>query len=168
MADTPRKAKTNTVDLPPTGARNPDPITDAAAAHPIEAGVGAAVGGASAGFAAGVAAGPAGAVAGGVAGGYAGKGIGELIDPTTEEAWYTDYYRTHHVAGKMEALDTFRPAFHYGVESGTRHPGKRFEELEPDLRSEWDKARGTCALNWDQARSAVRNAYYRTTTRKRG
>ncbi|MFT3879647.1 MAG: hypothetical protein QM703_08305 [Gemmatales bacterium] len=34
-------------DLPPRGNRNPDPITGAAGAHPIETGVGAALGGAA-------------------------------------------------------------------------------------------------------------------------
>src|SRR5215208_7191241 len=76
-----------TVDLPPRGDRNPDPITDAAGAHPIEAGVGTALGGAAAGLAAGAMAGPVGAVlgavVGGVAGGYGGKAVGEAIDPTT-------------------------------------------------------------------------------------
>jgi hypothetical protein len=41
------------VDLPPTGSRNPDPITDAPGAHPIEAGIGAAVAGAAGGVALG-------------------------------------------------------------------------------------------------------------------
>src|SRR5829696_9726496 len=77
-----------TVDLPPKGDRNPDPITDAAGAHPVEVGVGTALGGAAAGLAAGAAAGPIGAVigavVGGVAGGYGGKAVGEAIDPTTK------------------------------------------------------------------------------------
>src|SRR5262249_53448756 len=76
-------------DLPPEGRRNPAPITDAPGAHPIETGIGAAVAGAASGLAAGAVAGPAGAAigaaVGAVAGGLAGKGVGELIDPTTED-----------------------------------------------------------------------------------
>ena len=72
------------VDVPPTGSRNPDPITNAPGSHPIETGIGAAVGGAVSGAAVGSVAGPVGtaigAAAGAIAGGYAGKGIGELIE----------------------------------------------------------------------------------------
>ena len=71
-------------DLPPKGRRNPDPITNAPGAHPIETGIGAAVAGAASGLAVGAVAGPVaavvGAAAGAVAGGYAGKGVGEIID----------------------------------------------------------------------------------------
>lgn len=167
MASTPRKNKEKSVDLPPTGARNPDPITDAAGAHPIEAGAGAALGGAAAGFAAGMAAGPVGAVvgavAGGNAGGYAGKGIGELIDPTTEDEWFNEYHRTHHAtARKASTPDAIRPAYHYGIESGIRHDGKRFEEVESDLRSGWEKTKEAAAMSWDKARGVVRDAFDRT------
>src|SRR5580692_11156389 len=74
------------VDLPPTGRRNADPLTNAPGAHPVETGVGAAAIGAVSGMAAGAVAGPVGAAigaaVGAVAGGYAGKGVGEMIDPT--------------------------------------------------------------------------------------
>jgi len=55
----PRKS----VDVPPTGSRNPDPITDAPGSHPIETGIGAAVGGAATGAAVGTVAGPVGTAA---------------------------------------------------------------------------------------------------------
>ena len=84
------------VDLPPKGSRNPDPITDAPGSHPIETGIGAAVAGAVSGLAVGSVAGPVaaavGAAVGAVVGGYAGKGVGELIDPTTEDNWLRDHF----------------------------------------------------------------------------
>ena len=42
----PAKDPEKTVDLPPYGPRNPDPITDAPGSHPIETGVGAVLEGA--------------------------------------------------------------------------------------------------------------------------
>lgn len=65
--------------------QNLDPITDAAGAHPVGAGVGAA-GGALTGAAVGSLAGPLGTIAGGVmgavAGGLAGKEVAEKANPT--------------------------------------------------------------------------------------
>src|SRR5436309_1044233 len=84
------------VDLPPTGARNADPITGAPGSHPIETGIGAAAAGAATGMAVGAFTGPVGAAVGAavgaVAGGFAGKGIGEMIDPTLQDDWLRDNF----------------------------------------------------------------------------
>jgi hypothetical protein len=82
------KRSVKSVDVPPRGHPNRDPITKAPGAHPVEVGVGTALAGAAAGLAAGTLAGPVGtvvgAVVGGLAGGYGGKVVGEKIDPTIE------------------------------------------------------------------------------------
>ena len=59
------------VDLPPYGPRNPDPLTDAPGSHPIETGIGAALGGAATGAAIGIALGPPGVILGTVLGAVA-------------------------------------------------------------------------------------------------
>src|SRR5437660_4629980 len=102
-------------DLPPKGPSNPDPITGAPGSHPIETGVGAAVGGAATGMAVGSVAGPVGtaigAAAGAVAGGLAGKGIGELIDPTTEDNWLRDNFESRPYVKKGESFDRYHNAY---------------------------------------------------------
>jgi uncharacterized protein (TIGR02271 family) len=158
--------KKKTVDLPPKGARNADPITDAPGAHPIETGVGAGLGGAAAGLAIGAVGGPIGAVIGGivggaVAGGLAGKGVGELIDPTTEDTWLREYFgSTKHKRG--DSHEHYRDAYRYGLSSADTYHDRRFEDVEPDLRTGWEKNRGTSTLAWDDARDAVRHAFDRT------
>jgi len=159
---TERKKK---VDLPPKGPRNTDPISGAAGAHPIETGVGALVAGAAAGLGAGAVGGPVGAVigavGGAVVGGLAGKGVGELIDPTTEDTWREEYFNSHdHKKGRTH--EDYRAAYHYGVAACERHPGQRFEAAEGDLRSGWEKARGDSNMSWDEARGAAKDAFDRT------
>jgi len=156
-----------TVDLPPKGPRNPDPITDAPGAHPIETGIGAGLGGAAAGLAIGAVGGPVGAVIGGivggaVAGGLAGKGVGELIDPTTEDSWLREYFGTATTHKKGVTHDHYRDAYRYGLTSGATYRGRRFDDVETDLRSGWDRARGTSTMSWEDARGAVRHAFDRT------
>jgi len=156
-----------TADLPPTGSRNPDPITDAPGSHPIETGVGALVGGAASGAALGAVGGPVGAIVGGiiggaVAGGYAGKGVGELIDPTTEDNWLREYFGSESGKAAGATHDTYRPAYRYGMQAAGAHTGKRFEDVETDLRSGWEKSGGQAGMTWDQARGAARHAFDRT------
>src|SRR5436190_8798427 len=159
--------KEKKVDLPPKGPRNADPLTDAPGAHPIETGVGAAVGGAAAGAAVGAFGGPVGAVIGGivggaVAGGLAGKGIGELIDPTTEDVWLREYFGSRRDHPKGETHESYRNAYRYGLTASDRYPDRRFEDVEPDLRSGWTHGRGTSTMSWQDARGAVKDAFDRT------
>lgn len=146
---------------------NPDPITGAPGSHPVGTGVGAAGGGA-AGAAIGSVAGPigtaVGAVIGAVAGGFAGKGAAEMIDPTAEDAYWRENYRTRPYVEKGADYNTYAPAYRYGVESHQRFAGRRFEEVEPELRKDWEK-RGNVSLAWDKAKMAVRDSWEHITAR---
>jgi len=144
---------------------NPDPITGAPGSHPVGTGVGAAAAGA-AGAAIGSVAGPVGtavgAAVGAVAGGLAGKDAAEGINPTAEDAYWRQNYKTRPYASGATSYDEYAPAYRYGWESRSRYTGENFDEIEPELRTNWAAARGTCRLDWDKARPAVRDAWSRT------
>ena len=128
------------IDLPPRGDRNADPITDAAGAHPIETGIGAAAAGAVSGLAVGAFAGPVaaaiGAAVGAVAGGYAGKGIGEMIDPTTEDNWLRDNFASRPYVDEGDHFEDFQPAYRYVLRSN------RNTEIQVSIRL-WTMSRKT-------------------------
>jgi len=161
-----KKDPEKTVDVPPQGSRNPDPITDQPGSHPVETGIGAAVGGAASGMAIGAVAGPVGAAlgaaAGAVAGGLAGKGVGELIDPTTEDNWLRDNFSSRPYVRKGESFDDYESAYRYGGQAESQYRGKSFHDVERDLAGGWEKMKGKAALGWDRARDAVKDAYDRT------
>lgn len=48
---------------------------------------------------------------GAVAGGYAGKGIGELIDPTTEDNWLRDNLSSRPYVDEGDRFEDFHLAF---------------------------------------------------------
>lgn len=152
---------------------NPDPITGAPGSHPVGTGVGAAGGGA-AGAAAGaaigsvipgagtVAGGIIGAVVGAVGGGLAGKGVAENINPTAEDAYWRQNYKTRPYASSSDATyDDYGPAYQYGWESRARYSDRNYDEVEGDLASGWDKAKSNSRLGWDRAKAATRDAWDR-------
>lgn len=159
------RTREKTVDLPPAGSRNADPITDAPGAHPIEAGIGAAVAGAASGVALGAVAGPiaaaVGAAAGAVAGGYAGKGIGELIDPTTEDAWLRDHFRSRPYVEAGDSFEDFSPAFRYGALAEAKYGDAGIDLMDEQLRRDWEASKES-DMPWTRAKEAVRDAYDRT------
>jgi len=90
-----------------------------------------------------------------------GKGVAEAIDPTEEEAYWKQEFKTRPYA-KKATFDEYRPAYQYGWESQQRYSGKKFDEVETKLSREWETGRGESALSWAQARPAVRDAWDRT------
>jgi len=154
-----------TVDLPPTGSRNPDPITDAPGAHPIEAGIGAAIAGAAGGVALGAVAGPVAAAvaaaAGAVTGGYAGKGIGELIDPTTEDNWLRDHFESRPYVEEGDRFEDFAPAFRYGALAEAKYGDAGIDLMDEQLQREWEASKDS-DMPWTKAKEVVKDAYDRT------
>lgn len=144
---------------------NRDPITGEPGAHPVGTGVGAAAGGMAAGAAAGTVVGPVGTVigaaVGAVAGGLAGKGVAESVDPTVEDAYWRENYVNRPYVKQGDSFDDFGPAYRYGLDSYGRADGRTFDDLEPDLRRDWESNRGSSTLNWDRARLASRDSWQR-------
>jgi hypothetical protein len=143
---------------------NRDPITKEPGAHPAGVGMGGA-GGAAAGAAIGAAVGgPPGALVGGaigaVAGGLAGKGAAEAVNPTVEDAYWRDNYKTRPYASG-ETYDRWKPAYQHGWESYGKYKGKKFDEVEPTLRTDWEKRNDSKNLSWDKAKNATKDAWHR-------
>src|SRR5436190_19313775 len=95
---------------------NPDPITGAPGSHPLGTGIGAAGGGTTGAFicsAAGPVGTVVGAVVGAIAGGLAGKGVGEMIDPTSEDAYWRETFITRPYATGV-IYDEYAPAYRMG------------------------------------------------------
>ena len=143
---------------------NRDPISGAPGAHPIGTGAGAVSGGV-AGATIGMAAGPIGAAVGGVAGAVAGglavKGIAELVNPTKEEEYWRETYVREPYFTPGKNYDYYAPAYRTGWEGRVRYHGKRFEDVEPRLREDYERTRSKTNADWDQGRLAARAAWDR-------
>jgi hypothetical protein len=149
------------------------PVGHDSDSHPVAKGVGAAVGGVAGGVAGGAAAGAAvggmtgpvgaavGAVAGAVVGAMAGKGAAKAADPVAEDNYWRDNYSSRPYIASGASYDDYSPAYRYGVESYSRHPGRSFDEVEPDLGRDWHASRGGSSLEWEHAKHASRDAWHR-------
>jgi hypothetical protein len=159
------------VDLPPSGRRNADPISNAPGAHPIETGIGAAAVGAVSGMAVGAATGPVGAAigaaVGAVAGGYAGKGVGEMIDPTTEDSWLRENFETRPYVQHGDTFEKYQPAYRYGAEAECRYGANQFETIEGELEHDWHNRTDEPVMRWQHVRDAVKDSYDRTSQIRR-
>jgi phage tail tape-measure protein len=152
---------TKTVDA------NRDPLTGSPGAHPVGAGVGAAGGGAAGAAIGAAVGGPVGAavglVAGGIAGGLAGKWAAESVNPTAEDAYWRENYNSQPWVERTYTYDDYGPAFQSGYETYAKHhgTGRKFEEIEPEMRRDWDRVKGKSRLDWERAKVASRAAWER-------
>ncbi len=160
---------------------NRDPITGTPGSHPIGTGVGAAAGGAAAGIAgaaiAGAATGAAmtgpaapvgaaiGAVVGAVAGGLAGKSVAESVDPTAEDAYWRENYKSRpYAAGDVKVYEydrDYAPAYRHGYTAASKYSGRKYDDVESDLARGWEETKGESRLGWEKAKHATRDAWHR-------
>lgn len=144
---------------------NRDPLSGTPGSHPVGTGLGAAGGGVAGAAAGAVVGGPVGAVVGGaigaVVGGLTGKGVAEAVDPTVEDAYWRDNYKSRPYATGAASYDTYQPAYRHGWESYGRYDGRSFDDAEPDMRREWEASKHSADMGWDKAKDATRDAWHR-------
>ena len=149
---------------------NPDAITGSPGSHPVGTGIGAASGAAT-GAAVGAFGGPPGMIIGGISGaivgGLIGHGIGEAVDPTAEEAYWSDNYQDRPYVAEGHGYDTYQPYYEYGYTAASHNEGQKFEDVEPQLQKDYEKhyvpAGGEA---WHKARHPVKDAYDRAYVEK--
>ena len=101
----------------------------------------------------------AGVVFGGVVGALAGKGVAQEINPTTEDAYWSEAYSGRSYVQEGDSYDTYSPAYRHGIEAYHRYDNRPFDDIEPQLKNKWDVSGQD--LSWDKAKPAARDAYDR-------
>jgi hypothetical protein len=147
--------------------RPTDPAHGARHGHPVGTAAGVAAGAAT-GAAIGSAAGPVGTAVGGVvgavAGGLAGEGVAAAINPAAEDEYWRRNYAARPYVTPGATYETYRPAYEYGWETYRRYNGRRFDDVEPDLRRGWERI--DRELSWEKARGATLDAWQRIGERR--
>jgi hypothetical protein len=85
---------------------------------------------------------------------------------TTVGAFDRDYYRNDfnaRFAAEGGRYEDYEPAYRYGhtLSGDTRYAGRRWEEIEPDVRSDWESRHPGSA--WERFKAAVRHGWERVT-----
>lgn len=130
-----------------------------AAEHVLGVGVGA-VGGMAVGAVLGAVGGPpgvvVGAVAGAMAGGLAGEALAELADSGFDDRYWQEHF---HSNGHPPAdYDHYRLAYQQGWLARSRFRDHSFEEVEEQLRQQWE-GQYAKRLPWNDVKQAARDAW---------
>jgi hypothetical protein len=94
-----------------------------------------------------------------VGAGTGGLAAGEDLDPVVEgDYWRENFRRNPYRAAETESQ--YEPAYRFGWERAgqSEYRNRGFEEVELDLRREWEESRGEEEL-WEDVRDAARHAW---------
>lgn len=86
------------------------------------------------------------------------------VNPTAEEAYWREAYRHEPYFRPDFNFEDYGPAYRVGYTGPVRRQGE-FEQLEGELRSDFQRVRGRSRLRWEDAREATRAAWRRVTER---
>lgn len=84
------------------------------------------------------------------------------INPTAEEAYWREAYRREPYFREGLGYEDYGPAYRVGYTGPMRRSGA-FDEIEGELKNDFDRVRGRSRLRWEEAREATRAAWRRAT-----
>lgn len=158
-----------------TTHRVPDMNEDEGAPEKVAATGAGTLGGAAVGAVLGSAGGPPGAVVGGVIGGLVGGIAGnDIATPDqiedNDRYWRDNYQQTAYYRSNQTHypdLDydrDYQSAYRLGYEGRQRYrPEARFDDVEQDMKSQWEELKAGSRLTWEEAKFAVKDAWDRMT-----
>lgn len=78
-----------------------------------------------------------------------------------QASYWRDHYSKEPYVAKGEKFDAYEPAYRTGYEGRNQYAGQRFEEVEGNLKQDYEANKGDTSLGWDKARQACRAAWDR-------
>ena len=83
------------------------------------------------------------------------------VDDTQEDTYWRSRFQDEDYFEAGSSYDDYQGAYRTGYQGYGRHGGKSFDQAEPDLRNEWERAKGATQMGWDKAKHAVKAAWHR-------
>lgn len=86
----------------------------------------------------------------------------ERLGGTDDDSYYRNHYQSN-FASSGAAYDDYAPAYTYGSQMRSQYAGRQWDDVETDLRTNWE-SRGTGgASTWERMKAAVRHGWDRMT-----
>ena len=86
----------------------------------------------------------------------------DALGKTEQQASYwRDQFQNEPYVTKGQKFDEYAPAYRTGYEGRSQYAGQRFDDVENDLKRDYENIRGDSPLGWDKARQACRAAWDR-------
>ena len=92
---------------------------------------------------------------------FAGSAAGTHGFDKDEGTFWRGRYEREPYFQKDMTWDDYEPAYRFGYDWHARHRGRKFEDVESDMASNWEKIKVKSRLKWEHAKGAARAAWDR-------
>ncbi|WP_312183595.1 YsnF/AvaK domain-containing protein [Massilia timonae] len=88
----------------------------------------------------------------------------ERLDGATadDDSYYRSHFQNNYAAGG-DAYDDYSPAYAYGSQMRGQYAGRQWDDVETDLRSDWETRNSGSVSTWEKMKAAVRHGWDRMT-----
>jgi hypothetical protein len=92
-----------------------------------------------------------------------GKAGGSAFNPSVHDIYWREAYSREPYYRADYTYDDYAPAYRTGYEAAGRYRGenRRFEDLDSELRADYERIKGKSRLAWEDAKDAVKAAWHR-------
>jgi hypothetical protein len=80
-----------------------------------------------------------------------------------DRSWWQQNYNTRPYVSADRRFEDYEPGYRFGYEAANRYRGRNFNDVELNLRSDWDRYEGRGQSTWDHVKDAVRDAWDKVT-----
>ncbi len=84
-----------------------------------------------------------------------------ILDRNAERSYWRDQLESEPYYDDAFDFDDYQHAYRAGYEGFDRHAGKSFDQVEHEVKSDWERTKGESRLTWEKARHATRAAWHR-------
>ncbi len=84
-------------------------------------------------------------------------------DWTTEDKYWRSNFASRPYVRADQGYEAYQPGYRYGFESAKQYSGRKWNEVESDLRSGWERFEHRGKSTWENVKDAVRDAWDRVT-----
>lgn len=78
-----------------------------------------------------------------------------------EDSYWRDNWESRQSTSADRGYEFYRPAYRYGYESARSNRGRKWDDIESDLRSGWDKDESRGQTAWENIKEAVKDGWNR-------
>ena len=80
-------------------------------------------------------------------------------DWNQDQLWWRDNFRNRPYVSADRRFEDYEPGYRFGYESANRYRGKNWNDVETNLRTDWDRFEGRGSSTWENIKDSVRDAW---------
>ncbi len=84
-------------------------------------------------------------------------------DWTRDRGWWRENYRNRPYALADRSFEDYEPGYRYAYDTYPRYKGRKFSDIETDLRTGFNKFEARGQSTWENVKDAVRDAWDKLT-----